>query len=50
MEMQCKLGDEDLPLESIEGHVAREVYGKEIGVAISRRISPISAILVLTGL
>ncbi len=48
--MECKLGDEGLPLESIEGHVAREVYGKEIGVAITRRISPISAILVWAGL
>jgi hypothetical protein len=48
--MGCKLGDEGLPLESIEGHVAHEVYGKEIGISITRRISPISAILVWAGL
>jgi hypothetical protein len=48
--MECKLGDKGLPLESIEGHVAHEVYGKEIGISITRRISPISAILVWAGL
>lgn len=48
--MTCKLGDEGLPLESIEGYVAHEVYGKEIGISITRRISPISAILVWAGL
>ncbi len=44
--MTCKLGDEGLPLDSIEGHVAHEIYGKEVGVSITRRISPISAVLV----
>ena len=48
--MSSKLGDRDLPFDSIEGHVAREVYGKQEGETVFRRISPISAILVWAGL
>ena len=48
--MNCKLGDAGLPLESVEGHIAHVVYGKEIGDSVFRRISPISAILVWAGL
>jgi hypothetical protein len=44
--MKSKLGDEGLPLDSIEGHIAHVVYGKQEGDSIFRRISPISAILV----
>ena len=48
--MGSKLGDENLPLESIEGHIAHVVFDKQTGVSITRRISPISAILVWAGL
>lgn len=48
--MECKLGDEGLPLDSIEGHIAQTVYGKKLGDSVFRRISPISAILVWAGL
>jgi len=43
--MISKLGDEDLPLDSIEGHIANVIYGKNIGEAVFRRITPISKIL-----
>ena len=48
--MNCKLGDEGLLLESIEGHIAHVVYGKQVGDSVFRRISPIAAILVWAGL
>jgi len=44
--MNSKLGEEGLPLDSIEGHIAHAVYGKKLGDSVFRRISPISAILV----
>lgn len=47
--MQSRLGSPRLPLDSVEGHVARSVYGKRRGDAVFRRISPIAAILVWTG-
>lgn len=47
--MNYRLGEEGLPLDSIEGHIAQAVYGKEPGDSIFRRISPISAILVWAG-
>ena len=48
--MSSKLGDAGLPLNSVEGHVAHVVYGKQIGESIFRRISPIAAILEWAGL
>ncbi len=47
--MNYRLGEEGLPLDSIEGHIAQAVYGKEPGDSIFRRISPLSAILVWAG-
>ena len=45
--MNSKLGDEKLPLNSIEGHVAHVVYGIQIGDRITiRRITPIACILI----
>lgn len=41
-----KLGDEDLPLNSVEGHIASVVYEKEIGKSILARISPVAGILI----
>jgi hypothetical protein len=40
-----KLGEVGLPLNSVEGHVARIVYGKTAGDSVFRRIVPISRIL-----
>jgi hypothetical protein len=48
--MNSRLGDEGLPLDSIEGHIAHVVYGKQIGDSVFRRISPIAAILVWAGI
>ena len=47
--MDYRLGDTGLPLDSIEGHIAHVVYGKQIGDIIFRRISPIAAILIWAG-
>jgi hypothetical protein len=48
--MNSRLGDEGLPLNSIEGYIAHMVYGKQVGDSVFRRISPIAAILVWAGL
>jgi len=48
--MNSRLGDPDLSLDSIEGHVAHVVYGKRIGETVFRRITPISCILIWSGL
>ena len=47
---KAKLGDDGLPMDSIEGHIAHVVYGKQIGESVFRRISPIAAILVWAGI
>ena len=44
--MKSKLGDTDLPLDSMEGHIANVVYGKKPGDWVFRRIVPISCILI----
>lgn len=44
--MGSRLGSEELPFNSIEGHVARIVYGKNEGISILKRITPIAGILV----
>ena len=43
--MNAKLGDEGLPLDSVEGHIALVVYGNKIGDSVFRRITPIACIL-----
>jgi len=48
--MSFKLGENGLPLNSIEGHIAHVVYGKQIGESVFRRVSPIAAILVWAGI
>ena len=48
--MQSRLGDPGLPLDSVEGHVAHSVYGKQPGDTVFRRISPMAAILLWTGI
>jgi hypothetical protein len=41
-----KLGEKDLPLNSIEGHIAHIVYKNKIGDSVFRRITPIACILI----
>lgn len=47
--MGSKLGEEGLPINSIEGYIAKEVYGKKTGDSVFRRISPIVNILIWAG-
>ncbi len=44
--MKAKLGDEGLSFDSVEGHIAHVVYGKNTGDAVFRRITPIACILI----
>jgi len=45
-----KLGSPSLPLDSIEGHIARVVYGKCPGEGVFRRKTPIAGILIWAGI
>lgn len=47
--MKGTLGDVFLPFNSIEGHVAKVVYGNLSGSTVFRRITPISKILEIAG-
>ena len=48
--MNARLGDEGLALDSVEGHIALVVYGKDIGDSVFRRITPIACILEWSGI
>jgi len=48
--MDSRLGDKNLSLNSIEGHIAYVVYGKKVGDSVFRRISPIACILEWAGI
>lgn len=48
--MGSRLGDPDLQINSVEGHVAQMVYGKRVGDTVFRRITPIASILVWAGI
>jgi alpha-glucuronidase len=48
--MMCRLGEEGLPLSSIEGHIAAVVYGKQRGESVFRRSTPVICILVWAGI
>ena len=48
--MLSRLGDPGLPFESVEGHIAHVVYGKNKGDSVFRRITPVACILVWTGI
>lgn len=48
--MNFKLGEAGLPLDSIEGHIARVVYGKQGGDSVFRFITPIACLLIWAGL
>ena len=45
-----ELGDSELPLNSVEGHVANIIYGKKAKDIVFRRITPISKILEWAGI
>jgi len=48
--MGHRLGSDELPMDSVEGHAAHAVYGKQKGESVFRRISPIANILVWSGI
>ena len=48
--MNAVLGDPNLPIDSIEGHIAHVVYGKQVGDSVFRRVTPIACILIWAGL
>lgn len=47
---QGRLGEKGVPLDSIEGIIASNVYGKRIGDSVFRRITPIACILHWAGM
>ena len=47
--MEAKLGEVGLSLDSVEGHIAYVVYGKQPGDAVFRRIAPIACTLIWAG-
>lgn len=46
----ARLGDSDIPLNSVEGRVAHRVYDITEGKSVFMRISPIANILVWAGI
>ncbi len=48
--MRHRLGRPGLPIDSIEGHIAHTVYGKEAGDSVFRRITPVACILIWAGI
>lgn len=47
--VSAKLGDADLPFNSVEGRIAHTVYGKKLNDSVFRRISPVARILIECG-
>jgi hypothetical protein len=47
--MNNRLGDPALSVDSVEGHIAHVVYGKELGDAVLRRITPVACLLIWAG-
>jgi hypothetical protein len=47
--MNCRLGDDGLSLDSVEGHIAATVYGQREGDSVFRRITPVACILIWAG-
>ncbi|MDF2672391.1 MAG: hypothetical protein K0R09_656 [Clostridiales bacterium] len=44
------LGDENLPIDSVEGYIAHWVYRKQQGEKVTLRITPIACILIWAGI
>jgi hypothetical protein len=47
--VSIRLGDPDLPLNSVEGYIAENVYQKVAGETVFRRITPVACLLVWAG-
>ena len=47
--MKCRLGDDGLSVDSVEGHIAAVVYGQRRGDTVFRRITPVACILIWRG-
>lgn len=47
--MNSRLGTAELPLESVEGWVAHQVFGRQKGDTVFRRITPMACLLVWAG-
>ena len=47
--MKCRMGDDGLSADSVEGHIAAVVYGKRRGDTVFRRITPVACILIWAG-
>jgi hypothetical protein len=47
---KCKMGDDGLSADSVEGHIAAVVYGKRRGDTVFRRITPVACILIWAGM
>jgi hypothetical protein len=48
--MNCRLGDEGLETDTVEGHIAQVVYGAKLGSSVFRRITPVARILEWAGI
>ena len=48
--MNFRLGEKGLPVDSLEGHIAKVVYNKKDGDIIFRRITPVVNILIYAGI
>ncbi len=48
--MKCRLGDDGLSVDSVEGHIAAVVYGQRRGDPVFRRITPVACILIWAGI
>ncbi len=47
--VSIRLGDPELPLDSVEGCIAKNVYEKITGESVFRRITPVACLLVWAG-
>ena len=48
--MKCRLGDDGLSLDSVEGNIAAVIYGKKQGDTVFRRITPVACLLIWAGM
>ena len=48
--MGRRLGEVDLELDTVEGKIAHRVFGKQPGMTVFRRVSPVVGILVWSGI
>lgn len=48
--MSARLGDPDLAMDSVEGRIATDVYGQQVGASVFRRITPVSRLLEWAGI